>query len=117
MSLINYITKFKAMFLDDQLIEVCKDAEINEPDDVQQTYNDLIDVCQDYYKKQIFPGMKRPEVKIILDRTFKLWESFVRMALESENAQVVTLGSLYEKYSFKNTFLKDERLEQFYNTL
>jgi len=103
------------MFLDDQLIQVCKDAEINNPDDVQLTYDKLIDTCQDYYKSQVL--RTRTDVKIIIDRTFNLWDSFVRMALKSENIQVVILGELCEKYSFKNTFLSDEKLGPFYNTL
>ena len=82
------------MFLDDQLIQICIDAEINEPDDVNLVYNKLIDTCQDYYRDQVRVGMKKTEVKTIIDRTFKLWDSFTRIAVQHKNFQVRTLGML-----------------------
>ena len=105
------------MFLDDQLIEICLNAEIDQPGSVQQTYNKLIDVCQDYYKNQIRIGMTKKEVKIIIDRTFKLWDSFVRTAVEHDNNQVVIIGTLCQAYTFKNAFMNDLKLAAFYNSI
>ena len=104
------------MFLDDELINVCLDAEINEPDDVQLIYNKLIDTCQDYYKNQVHINMPKREVKVIIDRTFKLWDSFVRTAVKHNNPKVNTIGLLCGRYTFKDAFMRDGNLSTFYLT-
>jgi hypothetical protein len=104
------------MFLDDKLIQICIDAEIfDRPEDIQLTYNKLIDACQDHYKKQVHLHMPKKEVKVIIDRTFLLWDSFVRMALQHDSPKVRILGGLCGKFPFKNAFFEDPKLSAFYN--
>lgn len=104
------------MFLDDELLELCRNADCSTPEGVQKLYASLIDKCQDYYKSQIKPDMFNREVKVILDRTFNMWDSFVRMA-EKEGNHLGALGRLCKEYSFKKQFLSDERMNEVYNKL
>ena len=104
-------------FLDDQLIDICLNAEINDPEDVQETYDELIDHCQNYYKGIVQVGMSKKEVKIIIDRTFHLWNSFVRAAKNHHNPQVMILGGLCENYTFKDAFMSDPKLFELYESL
>lgn len=105
------------MFLDDKLLGICLDAEINTADDVQLTYDKLTDACQDYYKGQVHAGMPKKEVKVVIDRTFKLWDSFVRMAEKHDKGQVHVIGFLCKQHTFKDAFMGDEMLSALYNSL
>ena len=102
------------MFLDDNLIDICVNAEINGADDVQLIHDKLIDACQDYYKGQVHVNMPKREVKVIIDRTFKLWDSFVRMAAKHGDHKVNTIGSLCRRFTFKDAFFNDTKLSSFY---
>lgn len=47
------------MFLDDELLEMCRVADCSEPDNIQQLNVDLCRKCEDYYKSKIVPnGLK-----------------------------------------------------------
>ena len=105
------------MFLDDQLIQICRDAKVDTPVEFNRLNGILIETCQNYYKSKIKLGMKYNEVRTILDRTFKLWDSFIRMAENSDDTKLQMLSKLFAKYNFKLQFFLDDRLREFYNKL
>jgi len=104
------------MFLDDELLEMCRVADCSTPDNIQQLNIDLCKKCEDYYKSKIKPGMTNKEVKIILDKTFNLWDSFTRMAIKEDGA-LALLGVLFKKYSFKEQFLSNDEVARIYKNL
>jgi hypothetical protein len=105
------------MFLDEKLLEMCKGADLTTPESIQQLNVDLSDECQNYYKGKIQPGTPKKEAKVILDKTFNLWDSFVRSALKSNNFELITLGKLFQEHSFKKQFMMNEDLKKLYESL
>ena len=105
------------MFLDDKLIKICVEADINTPNDVQQVFDELINTCQDHFKSRLKPDMTNKEVKSLIDNTFNSWSSFVRIANTYNSIQVVIFGILGEKHTFRDIFLKDEKMSSLYNSL
>jgi hypothetical protein len=65
----------------------------------------------------MYSGISRKELKVILDRTFALWDSFVQMLLKADKANMNILGELFKEYSFKKQFLSIDELANFYNSL
>ena len=102
------------MFLDDELLEMCRTSDVT---DINKLYIAVCDKCQEYYKQRVEIGMPRKEVKIILDRSFKLFDSFVRQAKNSKERKLQLLGELFEKLSFKRQFMDNEKLKSFYESL
>ena len=105
------------MFLDDELFLMCEYAEINSGNDIQKLYVNLTEKCQEYYRKQITTETTAEEAKTILDRTFNIWESFVRMLVKSDQKTLQELGKLFKEYSFKKTFMNTPELAGVYNKL
>ncbi len=105
------------MFLDEKLLNICKEADIKEGKDVQTLHTKLINECQDYYKARIKPGMPNKEVKVIIDRTFNLWTSFTNMASSSEDKTLALLGKLCTTHTFKNAFMNHPELKKVYDKL
>jgi arginyl-tRNA synthetase len=105
------------MFLDDELLEMCKNCKCETLEDIQQLSADIYDKCGLYYKKKITINSTRNEVKTILDITFNLFDSFVKSALNSNDYKLITLGQLFEKYSFKSHLLSDKKVAKIYNSL
>ena len=105
------------MFLDDELLEICKHAGVINPQDVQELNKTLCGKCEDYYKSKITPISTNKEVKVILDRTFNLFDSFVRMALKSDIYHVKIFGELFKDFNFKKQFLSNEKMKEIYNKL
>lgn len=105
------------MFLDDELLQICKDAELTEFKQIQQLNVELCKKCEDYYKSKIFPHSSPKDVKIILDRTFNLFDSFVRLCKTSDDGTLKLLGKLFENHTFKQQFLKNDDMKQIYNKL
>ena len=106
------------MFLDDELLGICEKAQLSNPDNIQELNKTLCEKCEDYYKSKINPMQMSPkDVKVILDRTFILFDSFVRMALKSENDRIKILGKLFEQFTFKQQFLSNEKMKGIYTKL
>ena len=96
------------MFLDEELLEICKNADFDTAEQIQQLSIDIYTKCEQYYKTRIFVSMPKRDVKIILNKTFNLFDSFVRMAKENPNIKLQILGEMFEKYSFKHQFLANK---------
>jgi len=105
------------MFLDDKLIQMCEQAEINEPADVQTLYNELLAECQNFYKERVKVGMRKTDVKGMIVMTFHAFDSFVRMAKKHDSFQVRAIGDVCEKYPWKMVFEKNEKLKEFFDSL
>jgi hypothetical protein len=103
------------MFLDEKLLEMCRTYDYTQG--VSALLNQLCAECEDYYKTRITPTMDRKEVKAILDKTFNLWDSFVRMAIKDDNDDVRCMGMACEKYTFKWLFMRQPGLKQTYDSL
>lgn len=104
------------MFLDDELLEICRNAKIEKPEQVSELFETLCRKCENHYKSKIKENMTNKEVKTILDRTFNIWDSFTRQAIK-EGGNVAIIGEILSKYTFKKEFLKNEELKRVYETL
>ncbi len=105
------------MFLDEKLLAICKEAQITEGEDLQKLTTRLIDECQDYYKGRIEAGMLKKSAKTVIDRTFGHWDSFVRMALSSNDNKLRILGELYKEHTLRKIFLADPELGRLYKEI
>lgn len=104
------------MFLDNELLEMCRVADCSEADNIQQLNVDLCKKCEDYYKPKIVPNMLKKDVKAVLDGTFNLWDSFTRMAIK-EGGRMALLGELFSKYTFKQQLLSNDEMARIYGSL
>jgi hypothetical protein len=104
------------MFLDDELLEICRAADCSTTENIQQLNKDLYNKCCDYYRVRISPTMSNKNIKIELDRTFNLWDSFTRTAIK-EGGYMAILGVLFQKFTFKGQFLKHKEISEIYNSL
>ena len=77
------------MFLDEQLLQTCRDYSGTNPEDIQNLNKSLCKQCELYYKSKIKPTSNDCDVRVILDRTFNLWDSFVRMAVNDDNKVII----------------------------
>ena len=61
--------------------------------------------------------MTASETKIVIDRTFNLFDSFVRMAKKSDSKKVRILGKMFEVHTFKKQFLANNEVAKIYFNL
>ena len=109
--------KLNIMFLDDELLKMCEDYNGTTPEEVQRLNVDICKKCEDYYKSKINMTLSNKEVKVILNKTFNLFDSFVRMAKKSKTKKTQLLGGMFEKFSFKLQFLENKEMAIFYMNL
>jgi len=105
------------MFLDEKLIEICKNTDVDTPEKIQELNRVICRECELYYKSKINLQMGRLEVKAILDRTFNLYDSFVKMALKSNDYKLQILGEMFQKYTFKSQLLENKEMARIYALL
>ena len=105
------------MFLDDELLQMCEQYELNTPGKVQQLNRDVCNMCEAYYKSKLNKRMTNEDVKIVMSRTFNLFDSFVRMAKKSDSKKLQILGDMFERHSFKKQFLNNNEVAQIYINL
>ena len=105
------------MFLDDELIQFCRNAELNTPEAIQQLNIDVCKKCEDYYKGKLYKNATNNDVKVILNKIFNLFDSFVRMAKKDKNKTMNIIGDLFEKYTFKKQFLQNKEMDIIYKSL
>jgi len=109
--------KTNNIFLDDELLEFCKNVKVDTLENLQQLNADICLKCEKYYKNKITLFSTNNEVKAILDRTFNLFDSFVKMALKNDNKQLQIIGLLFKDHTFKKQLLSNERINKIYNKL
>ena len=107
----------KVMFLDDKLIKICEEFEIETTDDIQELNQKLTNECVNYYTEKLNPILTNKEVKVILDKTFNLFDSFVRMLEKSTNPKLNVLHKLFKDYTFKKQFLANAKVSEVYAKL
>lgn len=109
------------MFLDDELLEMCKSANLDNETSIQQLNEDICKRCEVYYKEKLIilyeNNGTNKEAKIIMDKTFNLFNSFVRMAKKDTNETISLIGNFFEKHSFKKQLFNNKEIERFYNKL
>ena len=105
------------MFLDEELIEICKNSEANTPEKIQQLNVDICVKCEEYYKSKLTPIATQREIKTLLDRTFNLFDSFVRTAKKSSDYKIKLLGEMFEKTTYKTQFLQNPDMFRLYSSL
>lgn len=105
------------MFLDEELLQMCVDADCDTTDQLQQLNRDLCEKCEAYYKSKILPTSSYRDVKVVLDKTFNLFDSFVRLAEKHKDAKVRILADLFSNHTFKSQLLSNEKMKEFYNKL
>lgn len=96
-----------------RITEIYKQADITTSDGIQKLNVDLKRRCVEYYQKQIIPTMTYEDVKVLLDRTFNLWDSFINKMLRGD-LRMIIIGGLFRKYGFKETFLENKELAEIY---
>ena len=106
------------MFLDDELIKIVEEAVITDAASIQELNKKLCKKCESYYmeKMRANPRLTNKEIKVILDRTFNLWDSFARQLLKKEGA-IQILGKLFTEHSFKKQWLTNDAIREIYETL
>lgn len=65
------------MFLDDKLIQICKESEITSLEDAKNTIKLVYQTCNDYLVDRISIGTTKMEALATMNRSFKLFDSFV----------------------------------------
>ena len=107
------------MFLDDELLQITKQAELTTPEGVQRLNVALCEKCELYYKAKLGGvGIPHPsQIKATLDRTFNLWDSFVKMLEKDSDKKLNILAPLLKKHSFKYQFLQNEQMYEIYTKL
>lgn len=105
------------MFLDDELLKIAKEADATTPEGLQKLNVDLCKKCEGYYKSKLGVDMNPRQIKVTLDRTFNLWDSFVKMAKKDSDKTLNILAPLFEEYSFKHQFLQNEEMNKIYTKL
>jgi NMD protein affecting ribosome stability and mRNA decay len=105
------------MFLDEELLEMCVKADCSTPEIIQQLNIDICRKCESYYKSKMYPAITPKELKTILDRTFNLFDLFVKNASKSTDKKLQILGELFKEFSFKQQFLQNEKTLKAYNNL
>lgn len=105
------------MFLDDKLLKMCKEADCTTTENIQSLYVSLCQECESYYKERLSPTMPNYELKALLDKTFNMWDSFVRIASKDDDKLLVILSETFREFSFKKAFLESETATKLYNSL
>lgn len=105
------------MFLDDKLLRMCKEADCTTTENIQSLYVSLCQECESYYKERLSATMSSYELKALIDKTFNMWDSFVRMASKNDDKLLVILSETFREFSFKKAFLESETATKLYNSL
>ncbi len=105
------------MFLDEELFEMCKTADVRHEDYVVTLTQALYRKCEEYYKSKLNPLDTKQVFKATLDKVFNLWDSFVKMLAKSGNVHLVILSELYTEWSFKKQFMDNEEVRKVYESL
>lgn len=100
------------MFLDEKLYLATIDWKIGSPNDFSNLVNHLFHICDEHRNEQlpVLLGKTYQEVTALMDRIFNGWDLFIKR-LEKEDWFLV---DILKKYSYKNEYLKHDRLKQLY---
>jgi len=106
------------MFLDDELLNLCNETELKTSEDAAQLQKELFRKCEDYYKTNIAQYSQTNEsLKALLDKTFKLYDSFVRMLEKQTDSKSQILVCTFKTYTFKDAFFESTKLTEVYEKL
>lgn len=105
------------MFLDDKLLLICKEQKKFTPEGIQNLNVLLCRECENYYKEKIGEYVSNKGLKLLLDRTFNLFDSFVNMALKDDDNEIRIIGGLFKEHTFKKQLLDNNEMSIIYNSL
>lgn len=105
------------MFLDQELLKICSESNPDTPEKVQQLNRDICKKCEEYWKGNITETTPAKQLKVVLDRAFNCFDSFVRMAKVSSDYKLQILGDLFEQNTYKKQFLENKEIAEIYNKL
>jgi hypothetical protein len=105
------------MFLDDELLEMCKASDCSTPEIIQELNTALCRKCEQHYKSNLETCFNNRDIKALLDKTFNLFDSFVRTALKSDDNKLRLLGEVFQEHSFKKQLLSNPTMLEIYNKL
>lgn len=105
------------MFLDDELLKICEDFGGLTADNLNDLNRTLCRECEKYYQPLIKKDAYKDEVKTILDRTFNLWDSFVKNAKKSTNRKVNIIAKMCAEHTFKKQLLSNPDILELYDNL
>lgn len=105
------------MFLDQELLKICSESMPDTPEKVQQLNRDICKKCEEYWKGNTNDSTPAKQVKVVLDRTFNLFDSFVRMAKKSQDWKLRIIGDLYEENTYKKQLLANKEIADIYKKL
>ena len=109
------------MFLDDMLYKKLKSSseafvynESSFREDLNAIYNSLLKLTEEYIKSKLRPNIPYGEFSTLVDRTDKLWESFVKKSLKDEDILIRTVGEICNEVTFKHIYLGNPRVREIY---
>ena len=106
------------LMLHKELYEMCEDALTQEkPFDIVKLNLEIKRKCEHHYQDQIKPYITSKELKIILDRTFNLFDCFVINLKKSTDDGMQAIGEVFEKYTYRKDFMKHKQTAEIYNDL
>ena len=105
------------MFLDDKLLEICKNSNLETTEDIQRLNKKIVSECSDYYIPKINQNLTNKDVKTILDKTFNLFDSFVRSLQKSKDEKLIILAKLFKEHTFNKQLLSNRKLRDIYDGL
>ena len=110
------------MFIDDAAYLKTINANLTKPEAVAILYKEIIEM----FKKHVGDNLNElsvkgksssKDIKAVIDKTFNLYDSYIRQCKDSKVYQANVVGTTFEKYSFKQSFLKSPELNKFYKEL
>lgn len=103
------------MFLDDKLLETTLNHKIVTPQDVQDLYFKLINMCNDEKDLQlqnVSNIYSASELKCVCDKVFNQWDSFCRMLGKKKGYEKMAL--VFQKESFKEQMMSVPAFKETY---
>ena len=100
---------------------MCLDCNLNDNPNIGELYQQVIRACDDERldKLRALEGTVNPtkkEVKVIFDRIFNQYNSFLRM-LEKEGGEYSILSLMFRKFDYKRALFDNADLKRIYDEL
>ena len=99
------------MFLDDQLYIWTKSKVLEHPEDFQSLVNELYRICEDWFKPKLNTNMTYKEGKILMDKVFWFWNSFIKK-LEKDKWFLI---DILKNYPYEKEFMSNPNLKEIYD--
>lgn len=106
------------MFLDDQLLKICKEADLTQTENIKDLYINVMFTCDSYIKERVNEKSTEKELKTIIDKAFNLFDSFSKSLAKSNDSIFIILSTtLFKEGTFKAVYLENEQIKRIYYSL